>query len=190
MAAAVTPPVPVVVSIEEGRPAGVPATHLYEIVDYIGCLLESLEGLEDPAEREQCEADIARWMQAEVRKVDAVANYLQFCVVQQNFAANEAKRQQERKAMWERRETKLKAYVEAVMRGADKKKLEGRHNTLILRPCPPSVEVTDEAAVPEEYKRITVEETVDKTKAKEVLKAGGAIDGLRLVTDKKSVVLQ
>lgn len=184
MATAVTP-------INQGR-VSVPASTapLYEILDHLSALFESLEGLEDPEQRASCEADIANYLLAEIQKVDNIANYLQFCHAQANFAAQEIKRQQERKALWEKRQEKLEAHIKIVMDGAGKKKLEGRNNTILLRPCPASVEITDERAIPAEYLKTTVEETPDKKAIAVALKDGQLVDGARLVTDKKSVVLR
>jgi hypothetical protein len=181
-----------IVPINKGRASGpVTTAPLYEILDHLSALFESLEGLpaDDPL-RPQCEADIAEYLLAEIRKVDNIANYLQFCHVQQNFAAQEIRRLQERKAMWERRQQNLEAHVQVVMVGQSVKKLEGRNNTIILRPCPASVEITDVAAVPQEYIRVTVEETPDKVAIKAALQAKQDVPGARLVTDKKSVVLR
>lgn len=161
---------------------------LYEIIDHLSALYDTLEGLEaDAPERAGLEAEIVRFEEAEVRNVDNIAGYLAFCESQQEFAAAEIKRLQRRKATWEGREERLKTTVERVMKLANVKRLEGNLSTLRLQACPASVEVLDQSIVPQEYIRVTVEESVDKDAAKKALRDGAAIDGLRLVTDKKSV---
>ncbi len=105
--------------------------------------------------------------------------------------------------------------------GADSKgkyrKLEGNAVTLSLRKCPVSVDITDEGAVPEAFKTISMrmpaetweiiiealdmqfaaqvleqvfrpEISVSKTLVKRALETNGVIPGARLVTDKHSLV--
>ena len=88
----------------------------------------------------------------------------------------------------ERKEQRLKEYVQRVLESCGKSKLEGGTASLILRACPPSIEITDELAVPEEYRSVVVEESVDKRKVKSAIEAGISIPGVRLVTDRKTVV--
>jgi chromosome segregation ATPase len=162
---------------------------LYEIVDHLDALFNSVELTEEGSpERAEVEAHIEAYLEAEIRKVDNVAGYLAHCEAQQAFAAEEVKRLQQRKQSWERKQERLESSIERVMQIAGKTKLEGRVNTLTLKACPPSVEVLDQKLVPSQYLRTTVTESVDKVIAKVDLKAGIAVPGLALVTDRKSVV--
>jgi hypothetical protein len=170
----------------ERRPA-VTAT-LFEISDHLITLLDSVDVVRTADERTMIEHEISEAMEAEVRRVDGVAQYLAFCEDQQAFAATEIRRLHSRKQTFERKEQRLKEYVQRVLERCGKNKLEGRTATLALRACPASVEITDAAAVPEEYKCVVVEETVDKRKLKPALEAGIQIPGARLVTDRKTVV--
>lgn len=164
-----------------------PSQSLVEIHDHLSALFESLEGLEDEALKAECEADIYRWIEAETVKVDGIAGYLARCEAEQQFAAAEAKRLADRKRTWERRQERLEQYVQRVMEASGKSKLDGKHNTLALKKCPPSVEVLDQAIVPQEYIRVTVTEAVDKTAAGRALKAGELVPGLQLVTTKHTL---
>ena len=170
----------------ERRPALLPT--LFEISDHLLALLDTLDVVATGEERTLLECEINEAMEAEVRKVDGVAQYLAFCEDQQGYAASEIKRLQARKQSFERKEQRLKEYVQRVLESCGKSKLEGRTATLALRACPTSVEITDESVVPEEYKCVVVEESVDKRKVKSALEAGIEIPGVRLVSDRKTVV--
>lgn len=180
MAAAIAP----VVSIEQGRQSA----SLYEIVDHLSALYDTLDLVETPEERAAIEADIAAYEVAEIRKVDSVAGYLAHCEAQQKFAAEEIKRLQERKKTWERRQERLEDSIQRTLVAIGKTSLDGRTSTLALKKCPASVEVLDLDLVPMEYIRRKIEDSVDKTAAKPDLIAGVEIPGLKLITDKKSVV--
>src|SRR5262245_59564236 len=161
---------------------------LFEIHDHLSALFESLDGIEDPELRQQCENDIDLYLQAEVRKVDSITGYLAHMESQKQHAADEIKRLQARKQAAERTIERVEASVMRVMELWGLKKLEGRTSSLALRACPPSVEVVDQSAVPPGYLVTKVTESVDKMAAKVALVAGKIIPGLSLVTDRKSVV--
>ena len=180
MAAAVAP------TVTERRPA-LPPT-LFEISDHLVALLDTIDLAGTVEERTLIQRDIDEALEAEIRKVDGVAQYLAFCEDQQAFASTEIKRLQVRKQAFERKEQRLKEYVQRVLESGGKTKLEGRTATLALRACPPSIEITDESVIPEEYKSIVVEESVDKRRVKSALECGLDIPGVRLVTDRKTVV--
>lgn len=161
---------------------------LFEIRDYIECLFESIDGLEDPALRAEAEAELDKYLQLEVRKVDRISEYLAHLEAQQAAAAVEIKRLQDRKRDAERTQERVEASVQRVMQLWGMNSLNGKTNTIQLRSCPPSIEVLDQSIVPQEYISVKVTESVDKTAAKKALQAGELIEGLRLVTDKQTVV--
>ena len=57
--------------------------------------------------------------------------------------------------------------------------------TVKVRKCPPSVEITDEGAVPERFWREKVTRAIDKTSIKEELKSGEYVPGAALVVNEK-----
>ena len=188
MAAVVTTPVMKITPLEPIRIDQGRSATLYDAVEHVTVLLDTVDLVEDPEQREAIERDLASAIEAEIRKVDSVAQFLAHCESQQQFAAEEIKRLQERKQFWARKEDRLKGYIQVVMESAGLKKLEGRTNTLSLRACPASVEVLDEAAVPEEYTVVKVESSVDKKAVNAALEDGIEIPGVRLITDRKAVV--
>lgn len=172
---------PNVVSIDVRKP-------LVAIHDYLESLFDTYDMTEEgSAEREALTLEIAVYLEAEIRKVDSIAGYLGHCESQQDFAAQEIKRLQERKASFARKQARLEDYIQRVMHLAGKSKLEGRTSTLQLKQCPASVEVINQSLVPQEFIRTSITESVDKTAAKAVLRMQ-EIPGLKLVTDKQSVV--
>lgn len=180
---------------------------LYEILDHLDALYES-EALAETAEQQaEIHADIARWINAELSKVDGITRYLAHCKAQQRFAAEEIERLQARKAAFESRADRLKQCVIIAMGALEKERLEGHTSTLTLQRCPPSVDITDETAVPAEYKAATITvsgETwerlrpmlptvtprfaVSKTAVKTAITAKLDVPGATLVTDKMTVV--
>ena len=172
---------PNVVSIDVKKP-------LVAIHDYLEALFDTYDGTEEGSpEREALTLEIAVYLEAEIRKVDSIAGYLGHCESQQDFAVQEIKRLQERKQSFARKQARLEDYILRVMNMAGRSKLEGRTSTLQLKSCPPSVEVINQALVPQEYIRTTITESVDKTAAKAALKTQ-EIPGLRLVSDKFTLV--
>jgi Siphovirus Gp157 len=129
---------------------------LYEIAAHLDALYDT-EALAATAEEQAAiQVDIARWIEAEIRKVDSVAGYMRYCVQQQRNADQEIARLQNRKAAFASREERTKECVIVAMELLKLKRLEGRTNTTTLQPCPISVNITDESAVPIDYKSITV----------------------------------
>ena len=57
--------------------------------------------------------------------------------------------------------------------------------TVKVRKCPPSVEITDEEAIPKRFWREKVTRTIDKTRIKEELKSGEYVPGAALVVNEK-----
>jgi hypothetical protein len=172
---------PNVVSIDVKKP-------LVAIHDYLESLFDTYDMTEEgSAEREALTLEIAVYLEAEIRKVDSIAGYLGHCESQQDFASQEIKRLQERKQSFARKQARLEDYIQRVMTLAGKSKLEGRTSTLQLKSCPASVEVINQDLVPQEFIRTSITESVDKTAAKAALKVG-EVPGLKLITDRQSVI--
>jgi hypothetical protein len=91
-----------------------------------------------------------------------VGQFLAHLEQQIDFARFEIDRLRQRKAAYEQAHSRLENYVIETIEslGTDSKgkfgKLEGKTTTFSLRACPPSVEVTDESAIPAEYKTLTL----------------------------------
>lgn len=162
--------------------------NLFEIEDHIEAMFNSIEMVESPELKAEAEAEIARYLEAEIRKVDSVAGYLAQCAAQQLAAKAEIDRLRERMNAWESRESRVREYVQRVMEQFGERKLEGRTATFMLRAVPASVVITDEAEIPEEFKRSTVTISVDKKAIKKAIDEGRDIPGADLSMGKQTLV--
>jgi len=138
------------------------AMTLYALSEDLTAHLESID-LTEPGtpERAECEMAIQVYIEQLPAKVDSVAWMLAHLEDQVQMAAQEIQRLQGRKQAFERAQERLEEYCIHVLeqlpepkRGA--KKLEGRTSTLALR-LSDAVVITDEVAVPAEYKTACVE---------------------------------
>jgi len=199
----------------------VTAAPLYAIEEQLACLIETAELVSSEQEQE-FRAEFQTALTAAVEKRDRVGQFLAHLEQQIAFARFEIDRLRQRRATCERALARLEAYVIETIEnlGTDSKgkyrTLEGKTTTFSLRACPPSVEVTDESAVPAEYKTLTLklpavtweqllggleieqrvavlgqvrvpEVSVEKRSIKAAIDGGADVPGAGLVTGKHSL---
>ncbi len=117
-----------------------------------------------------------------------------------DFARFEIDRLRQRRALCERALARLEAYVIETIEGlgTDSKgryrTLEGKTTTFSLRGCPPSVEVTDEPAIPSEYKTLTLkmpavtwEQMLDGLDIEQRVVVLGQVKSPEVSVDKRSI---
>ena len=132
---------------------------LYVIEDHLAAMIETAE-MVSPDQEEEFRLEFQAALTAAVDKRDRVGQFLSHLEQQIEFAKFEIERLKQRKAVFERALERLENYVIETIEnlGIDCKgkyrKLEGKTTTFSLRACPPSVEVTDESAIPAEYKTL------------------------------------
>ena len=137
----------------------VTAAPLYAIEDHLAALIETAELVPAEQEREFL-AEFRSALTNAVEKRDRVGQFLAHLEQQVEFASFEIDRLKQRKAAFERALARLETYVIKTIEnlGTDGKgkyrALEGRTTTFSLRACPPSVDVTDEAALPAHFKTL------------------------------------
>jgi hypothetical protein len=137
----------------------VTAASLYTIEDELAALIETAE-LVSPEQEQEFRTEFQAALAAAVDKRDRVAQFLTHLEQQIGFARFEIERLRQRKATCERALERLENYVIGTIEnlGTDQKGkyrvLEGKTTTFSVRACPPSVEVTDESAVPAQYKML------------------------------------
>jgi len=194
------------------------AATLYALEEHFAALLDTVELV--PAEQEEeFKAELERTLPAIVAKRDSFGHFVQHVEHLIEYAHAERVRLLERQKHYERVLERLQEYGVHVIQslGVDSKgkykKLEGTTLTLAARKCPDSAEVKDEAAVPSEFKRLTVrmpavlferiadsfdleeratfleqvkllECEVPKAPVKEALQAGIDVPGAKLCIDK------
>lgn len=121
---------------------------------------ESLTLLAEAAQEEgltpEIEQGFAQYLEGAAEKRDRVAEFIQYCEGMAELAKAEVKRLQARQKRFEATVERVENMVLRVLDAFGVSRLEGKTHTLKKRKCPASVEVTDEAQIPAEFKRITV----------------------------------
>ena len=139
----------------------VTAAPLYLIEDQLAALIETAE-LVSPEQEQEFRLEFQTALTAAVEKRDRVGQFLGHLEQQIDFAKFEIDRLRQRKAAFERALARVEEYVIQTIEnlGTDSqgkyRKLEGKTTTFSLRGCPPSVEVTDESAIPSAYKTLVL----------------------------------
>lgn len=100
---------------------------------------------------------------------------------------NEIERLKELKDRVSKKIDKFKNYVKDNMETLELSKIETDIGTITVTKNPASVEIYDEALIPEGFKVEKVTVAVDKTAIKEALKSGQTVAGAKLVDDKTSL---
>ncbi len=189
---------------------------LYAIEEHLAALVDTAD-MADPDQQEAIAAEIQQAVATAVEKRDRVAQFLAHCDVQEQFVKAEVKRLQEFGRRIAAARDRVEECVQRAIEVSGQERLEGNLCTFSLRACPPSVEVTDERAVPMEYKIATLtvpahemeellgsvdidaresflrsvrkmDASVDKLAVKQAIKVGLEVPGAVLVSDKKSLV--
>jgi Siphovirus Gp157 len=130
---------------------------LYDLEDQIQAMCATEEGGIPPELEQQFLIEFQALLNTTAEKRDSVGRFLQHLEAQIAFAKSEIARLHQRQAVFERMQERLEQYVVRCIRqlGTDGKgklrKLEGTTITLAACKCPPSIEITDENAVPMEY---------------------------------------
>jgi hypothetical protein len=177
----------------------VTAAPLYLIEDHLAALIETAE-LVSPEQEQEFREEFQAALTAAVEKRDHVGHFLAHLEQQIDFARFEIDRLRQRKAICERALERLESYVIGTIEGlgSDGKgryqKLEGKTTTFSLRACPPSVEVTDESAIPSEHKALTLklpavtwEQLLDGLDVEQRVAVLGQVKNPEISVDKRSV---
>jgi len=159
------------------------AMTLYQIEDRLCALLDSVECVpeDEPGLLAELEEDIARTLQAQLRKVDGITRMLAHFESQAEFAAAEIKRLQAAKKRFERAAERLESYVRDAMDVAQVRKLEGETSALAIQQNPAAVFITSFEDVPAGYKVVKTEISIDKAAVKKAIQSGVAVPGAELV---------
>lgn len=108
-----------------------------------------------------------------------------------NSIKMEERRLKENREKIEKGLDKLKLYVKENMEKLAINSIETEIGTMSIRKNPLSIEIEDETIIPEEFKKIKTEITVDKTSIKNYFKeTGEIIEGTRIVNNKTSLVIK
>lgn len=156
---------------------------LYDVEKQLIELMEFRESEDlDPDARATVDAEIDRYIAAEIAKVDNIRGYLRHCEMMAGAARQEADRQASRARRWEARIDRIKSSCVKALRDAGKTKVEGR--TGILRAQKNggklALEITDEKQLPTEYTPMVIMYPVDNEKLRADLEAGKYVPGAKL----------
>ena len=111
---------------------------------------------EPTAELAAIDARIAAYVQARVRKVDAIANYLAYCEAMSEAAEARANHFIERAAMWSERMERLRDLTHKAMLDFGLDRVEGETATFKVKKNPPSVHVNNLELIPTDLQKATI----------------------------------
>ncbi len=151
---------------------------LWKIDETLLALMESIETCPDEM-RDELQADIERYVCMETAKVDQTAHVLAALEYEEKAASDEMARLAQRMAATMKARKRLEHYLCRIIANRGGKPLLGETNTLSVRTSD-AVVITDAAAVPAEYVKVTYTHSPDKAAIKKALKAGAEIPGADL----------
>ena len=152
---------------------------LYQITSSFPKLIEEEMSEED---KKEVKKELTELLQ---QKSQNLIGYIELTI---EAMKNEEKRISEQRKILESRLTKFKEYVKECMEQNGFTKIETQLGALSIAKNPISVEIYDEAQIPDEYKTKVIEIKVDKTAIKKALKeTGEIIPGTRIIDNKTSL---
>lgn len=155
---------------------------LYQITSSFPKLIEEEMSEED---KKEVKKELTELLQ---QKSQNLIGYIRNIELTIEAMKNEEKRISEQRKILESRLTKFKEYVKECMEQNGFKKIETQLGALSIAKNPISVEIYDEAQIPDEYKTKVIEIKVDKTAIKKALKeTGEIIPGTRIIDNKTSL---
>ena len=155
---------------------------LYQITSSFPKLIEEEMSEED---KKEVKKELTELLQ---QKSQNLIGYIRNIELTIEAMKNEEKRISEQRKVLESRLTKFKEYVKECMERGGFTKIETQLGALSIVKNPISVEIYDEAQIPDEYKTKVIEIKVDKTAIKKALKeTGEIIPGTRIINNKTSL---
>nr|DAX62935.1 MAG TPA: resistance protein [Caudoviricetes sp.] len=155
---------------------------LYQITSSFPKLIEEEMSEED---KKEVKKELTELLQ---QKSQNLIGYIRNIELTIEAMKNEEKRISEQRKILESRLTKFKEYVKECMEQNGFTKIETQLGALSIAKNPISVEIYDEAQIPDEYKTKVIEIKVDKTAIKKALKeTGEIIPGTRIIDNKTSL---
>lgn len=159
---------------------------LWSVEESITALLDTAD-MVPPEQQEEYQQALAEMVRTGVAKRDSIYRYVADLEMKDAAAKAEIERLAERRQTINRRVESIKGYLLDVMRRNGVRKLDGTLATFSIAKCPPSVEITNEDAVPAEFKEVKQSVAIVKGAVKSALQQGREVPGARLITDKETV---
>ncbi len=156
---------------------------LYDIVGAFPKLIDQEEMSEE--DKKEVEKELTELLQQKSQNLIGYARNMELTI---EAMKNEEKRISEKRRIAENKYTKFKECTKECMEQGEFTKIETPIGTLSIAKNPISVEIYDEAQIPDEYKTKVVEIKVDKTAIKKALKeTGEIIPGTKIIDNKTSL---
>src|SRR4029077_15101407 len=150
---------------------------LYEISDHLVSLMDTYDLCETDEQRAECNAEIERYVRAQIDKVDNFCRFLSHLESQIDLAEREIKRLKARETAFANLEERLKQYAIYTLQRMNLRKMDGDTSKLALRTNQPGVEIDNAELIPPEYKTIRQEIQIDKRGIKKAIDAGIEVPG-------------
>lgn len=156
---------------------------LYQITSAFPKLIDQEEMSEE--DKKEVEKELTELLQQKSQNLIGYARNMELTI---EAMKNEEKRISEKRRIAENKYTKFKECTKECMEQGGFTKIETPIGTLSIAKNPISVEIYDEAQIPDEYKTKVIEIKVDKTAIKKALKeTGEIIPGTRIIDNKTSL---
>lgn len=156
---------------------------LYQITSAFPKLIDQEEMSEE--DKKEVEKELTELLQQKSQNLIGYARNMELTI---EAMKNEEKRISEKRRIAENKYTKFKECTKECMEQGGFTKIETPIGTLSIAKNPISVEIYDEAQIPDEYKTKVIEVKVDKTAIKKALKeTGEIIAGTRIIDNKTSL---
>lgn len=156
---------------------------LYQITSAFPKLIDQEEMSEE--DKKEVEKELTELLQQKSQNLIGYARNMELTI---EAMKNEEKRISEKRRIAENKYTKFKECTKECMEQGGFTKIETPIGTLSIAKNPISVEIYDEAQIPDEYKTKVIEVKVDKTAIKKALKeTGEIIAGTKIIDNKTSL---
>lgn len=171
--------------LHAARTEGELSISLSEMLGLLGCLEEP----EDSETGAKFSADLHRNVQrATADKLQRYQGFFSFCDAQTDQCDSEISRMQARKKAIKGAKERLRRYLARAMDMHGLTRLDAGTVVFSLRPGVSSLSITNEEAIPFDYKTEEITVSIDKAALKRALEAGTTVAGAELVTGESFVV--
>lgn len=153
---------------------------LYEITNIFAEFAYRLDQAETPEDLEACQVALQGIEYSFDEKIENIAKVVRNIEAESKAYKEEEQRLKAKKQSAEKKVEFLKQYMFDSMEFLGKEKVQAGVFTVSIRNNGPSVQVLDEASIPEEY-FIEQEPKLDKTSIKNAIKQGKEVPGAELI---------
>lgn len=158
---------------------------LYELSTEMQKWIEKYNEVETDEQLQTVEAQLNDLQLAFDQKAVGVAKYVLNTDADAEAIDTEIKRLGALKKRAETQSERMRLYLKKNMLATNTTEIDGTILKIKLKKNPPRVDVEDENAVPDEYKRSKVVVSIDKDAIKTAVKAGVGVNGTKVIQDSR-----